>query len=46
MAPFLLLLSIQGLWRLRSGVLGFLLWTAIPVGLGAGLIGYVAYQLN
>jgi hypothetical protein len=45
-APVSLLLSIQGLWRLRSSVLGFLIWTAIPLGLGGGLIGYVAYQLN
>lgn len=45
-APFSLLLSIQGLWRLRQSVLGFLLWTAVPVGLGAALIGYVVYRLN
>jgi hypothetical protein len=45
-APLSLLFSIQGQWRLRSGVVGFLLWTAIPVGLGAALIGYIIYQLN
>lgn len=40
------LLSIQSLWRLKQSVLGFLLWAAIPVGLGGTLIGYIVYRLN
>jgi hypothetical protein len=45
-APFAALLSMQGLWRQRSGVAGFLLWAAIPVSLGVALLGYIIYQLN
>lgn len=36
-APVLIMLSIQGLWRLRRGILSFLSLTAIPISLGAGL---------
>lgn len=45
-APVALLVSVEGLWGLRSSVLGFLFWTAIPISLGAALLGYVAYMLR
>jgi hypothetical protein len=41
LAPASGLLSIQGLWRLRRGLLSFLLLTAIPIGLGAALAAFV-----
>jgi hypothetical protein len=39
-APVSIALSIQGLWRLRRGLLSFLLLTAIPIVLGAGLTAF------
>lgn len=41
-----LLVSIQGLWRLRQGVVSFLLLTAIPIALCGALLSYVVTQLN
>lgn len=45
-APVSLLFSIQGLWRLRRSVLDFILWTALPLALGATLLGYIIIKLN
>jgi hypothetical protein len=40
-APVAVALSIKGLWRLRRGMLSFLLLAAIPAGIGAGLLSFV-----
>jgi hypothetical protein len=40
-APVSVVLSLQGLWRFRKGVLGFLVWSLIPLGVGGGLLGFI-----
>lgn len=40
-APVSIVLSLQGLWRHRKGVLSFLLWSLIPLGLGGGLLTFI-----
>lgn len=40
-APVAFFVSLQGLWRLKQGVLSFLVWSAIPIAVGGSLLGYV-----
>lgn len=40
-APVSIVLSLQGLWRHRKGVLSFLLWSLILLGLGGGLLAFI-----
>lgn len=45
-APASLLLAIHGLWDLRKSVFSFLLWAAIPLVSGGGLLAYLVYRLG
>jgi hypothetical protein len=40
-APVSVVLSIKGLWRLRRGMLSFLLQAAVPTAVGACLLAFV-----
>jgi hypothetical protein len=42
-APFSVLLSIHGMWRVRRSILGFVVWCCMPTVLLGALIGYVVY---
>ena len=38
------LLSIQGMWRIKQSVMGFLLWTLITLATGGALFGYLVFS--
>ena len=38
------LLSIQGMWRIKQSVMGFLLWTLVTVAAGGALFGYLVFS--
>ena len=40
-APAAVAVSIKGLWRLRRGLLSFLLLAMLPTALGAGLLAFI-----